>query len=424
MRWLRRSDPRRLFLFAGSVVLVSLLVPLPHPLPSVTEANRLILPDDGVQAEDWYAVADIAAIEGTVRGDLTLAAGRVFVGGRIEGDLMVASRGTVRIDGVVTGSARILAPRVIVTGSIGDDLAVASISTRVQGRVGRDLLMTGLELDVDGFVGRDVIGQILDIDVRGEVARSLDVQVRRVALAGSARIGDDIVLRSDNDVDAEPGAVVAGTVIRRSSRSVLAVRVVRRVAAVVVLAGFVVLGLGLLWLFRGTSGRAVAAIESEPGRTLGYGAAALMAVPLLVLGLTVTLVGAVPAVLLTVVWLLAFVLGPLPALAAAGRRLARGRGGLLGGFALGALVWGLLLWLMPTGGGLLTVAGMLAGIDVWPEVVWLGLAAVPFLAAVAWGTGGWMLGAAAMRSEAPWDRSMFGSALLPPDSGIQPELPL
>lgn len=390
----------------------------------MADANRLILPEDAVQIEDWYAVADLAFIEGIVDGDLAVAAGEVFIRGRIEGDLLVASRGTVRIDGEVAGAARVVAPRVVVTGSIGDDLAVAAVSTRVTGRVGGDVLMFGLELDVDGSVGRDVIGQILDVDVRGEVGRNLDVQSRTVDLAATARIGDDIVLRSDNEVDVEPGAVVAGSVIRRASRSVLAVRVVRRVAGVVVLAGFLVLGVAVLWLVRGTAARAVAVAEQAPWQALGYGTAALLGAPLAMLGLSVTLVGAVPALLVAVLWALLFLLGPLPALAALGRRLLGGRGGLLGGFLAGGTLWGLLLWILPSGGGWLTVAGLLAGLDVWPEVLWLVLVATPYLLAVVWGTGAWIVGIIENRRLAPWDRSMFGRPLLEPDSGLQPPLPL
>ena len=111
--------------------------------------------------------------------------------------------------------------------------------------------------------------------------------------------------------------------------------------------GFVVAGVALFWVFRGTAPWAVRVARERPWRSALVGLGVLVVPPIVALPLFLSLVGLPVAVLLFgssgVVGLF---LGPIPAVAAAGERLLGGRGGVLGGFVVGALLWRGGMWLL------------------------------------------------------------------------------
>jgi hypothetical protein len=138
----------------------------------------------------------------------------------------------------------------------------------------------------------------------------------------------------------------------------------------------------------------VEAIERNPLKTLLIGFLTLIGVPVVVLLLAATLVGLPLAVLLLVALLLALVFGPVPAVAAAGDLLLRRKGGLFGGFVLGAILWRLGIWLIPFIGAILYLVGLI------------------------WGVGGWVLGAWRVRAARPKERDALPAALTVTDDPI------
>ncbi len=60
-------------------------------------------------------------------------------------------------------------------------------------------------------------------------------------------------------------------------------------------------------------------------------------------------------------WLLGLILAPVPAVAAFGDLMLRGRAGIFAAFFVGAAVWRLGIWLLPLIGLLLYTAALLAG---------------------------------------------------------------
>ncbi len=63
--------------------------------------------------------------------------------------------------------------------------------------------------------------------------------------------------------------------------------------------------------------------------------------------------------------LLGLVFGPIPAVAAGGDLLLRRKGGIFGGFLVGAVLWRLGIWLIPVVGVLLYLASLIWGVGGW-----------------------------------------------------------
>ncbi len=369
MRFLSR--PKLLTL----VVVGAVLVPLLRIVPTIADATNVIIQEGTVQREDLYALGNSVFIEGVVDGDLIVATGKLTITGEVTGDVLGVVWDRAVITGTVGGSVRLGAVDVTTTGTIGDDLALVAWSADAGGEVGRDIVGFAAGLRIGGTVGRDVRGQIGSFRIAGTVERSIDVAVRQLKLDSTAVVGGDLSYGSETEAEVADGSEVAGTFTRRDARTQLWYRAARRVIGIGSVFALVFAGIALAWLFRRTWHRSVQAVQQRPGRTILVGLAATLGAPVAAVLLAITLVGLPLAVILFVLWLSALFLGPIPALAAGGERVLRGKGGLLAGFVVATVLWRGAMWVLPLVGGLL------------------------YLVVTVWGIGGWVLGAWETRRE-------------------------
>ena len=100
------------------------------------------------------------------------------------------------------------------------------------------------------------------------------------------------------------------------------------------------------------------------------GVIALVAIPLLMLPLFLTLVGIPIALVLLVCWIVALVLGPIPAVTHLGSLLLRGRGGAAAALVVGAVAWRGSMWALPLIGGLLYLTALVVGLGAYMTAGW------------------------------------------------------
>lgn len=365
--------------------------------PSVVTTDLFIVPEDEPIAEDVYVASTSGRVEGRIDGDLVITTGSLSISGTVAGDVLALTSGTVEIEpgGVVEGSVRTVTPQVQVDGEIRGDLFVTGLGATVgsSGSVGRDVIVFGGTVTIDGSVGRDVRGRLLNASVAGSVGRDLDVSVQRLVIEEGASVSGDVLYRSTTAADVASGSV-DGQVVQLPAQSNFIFGVILVIANLVGFLAFIVCGIILLWLFRGTGAASVEAVERHPVKTLLIGLLTLIVAPMLVVLLAVTLVGLPLAALVLAVLLLGLVFGPVPAVAAAGDLILRRKGGLFGGFVLGAVLWRLGIWLIPFVGAILYLVGLI------------------------WGVGGWVLGAWRVRAARPPGRDALPPALSVTDDEI------
>jgi hypothetical protein len=201
------------------------------------------------------------------------------------------------------------------------------------------------------------------------VGRDIDLAVQRLVVDSSASVDGDVLYRSTNTALISDGTV-SGQIVQLPAQSNFVFGVILMIANVVGFLAFVVSGFVLLWLFRSTGAAAIEAVEKHPFKTGLIGLLSLIAAPLLVLFFAFTLVGLPLAVVLLVALLLALVFGPIPAVGAVGDLILRRKGGLFGGFLLGAVLWRLGIWLIPFVGALIYLAGLIWGVGGWVLAAW------------------------------------------------------
>jgi cytoskeletal protein CcmA (bactofilin family) len=396
-----RSDPgsiRIRYRAVAGLALLFALAPLGASIaPSVVTTDLFIVSEDEPIAEDVYVAATSGRVEGRIDGDLVITTGSLTISGTVTGDVLALTSGTVRIEpgGVVEGSVRSVSPQVVVEGTVQQDLFTTGIAAHVDstGSVGRDVITFGGTLTIDGEVGRDTRGRAFTATVAGTVGRDVDLTVQRLTIDSSASVAGDVLYRSTTEASIAPGTV-EGQIVQLPAQSNFIFGVILSIANILGMFAFVVSGIILLWLFRSTGAASVEGIERNPLKTLLIGLLVLIGAPLLVLFLAVTLVGLPLAALLLALLLLALVFGPVPAVTAAGDTVLRRKGGLFGGFVLGAVLWRLGIWLIPIVG------------------------AFVYLIALIWGVGGWVLGAWRVRAARPVDREALPPALIVEDDPV------
>lgn len=362
-----RSDSRLARLFGVAVIA---LVALPFTIGGLRMSGRVIVQTDDVVDEDLYAFGELVLIEGVVDGDLLVIAGEVRISGTVAGDVLALVGGPLDVSGTVGGSVRAAAVRTDIEGMVSDDLVVASVETNLPGSVGRDVILVGGEATLAGEVGRDVRLQSVRLGLEGSVGRDVLVRVDTLSLGSGAAIDGDLLYQATHDATVADGAGVDGQFTRRDVLAPVWAKAVTRVFSILSLFGLIVAGLVAMWLFRGSSRAAVAEVEQRPWRSAAIGAAALLVIPMLMLPLLLTLVGIPVALLLLVVWVVALLLGPIPAVTHFGAILLRGRGGLAGALVVGAVLWRASMWALPLIGGLIYLAALLVGLGAYVSAGW------------------------------------------------------
>ncbi len=345
---------RVLFSFALMAIVAPFVADVITPSIYILEANES-------QDEDVYIATSSARIDGTIDGDLVIASGTIDIGGRVTGDVIAVTHSRLEITGTVTGSVRALARETVVSGSVGGDIAVVGGSVRVSGQGARDLLVVAGSVSMTGDLGRDLQGRFIDGAIDGAVGRDVDVSVRTLRIGPRTDVGQDLLYRADDDATISGGAKVVGQFQRLPSRSTFIVRVWLIGATILGFLAFIASGFVLFVVFRSTMARATGLVRTETWRTIWVGFLAVIALPLLSVVFVFTVVGAPIGVLLLLMWVLGLVFAPVPAVAAGGDVLLRGRGGIMGAFMVGAVAWRVGIWLIPLVGVLLYTAALMAG---------------------------------------------------------------
>lgn len=359
------SRSRRLF----GIGLIALVM-LPLTIGSLRMSGRIIVPAGDVLTEDLYAMGGLVIVEGTVDGDVFAVAGDVQITGTVTGDVIALVGGPLVISGTVGGSVRAAAVTLEVPGIVGDDLAATTIETTVLGSIGRDVLIASGETQLLGRVGRDVLLQSVRLTVDGAVGRDVEVRVDTMSLGPDAEIEGDLLYQASEDAATADGAAVAGQFTRRDVLAPVWAKAVTRVVSILSLFGLIVAGLIGAWLFRGTATGAVAEVERHPWRSAALGLGALVLVPILLIPLFLTLVGIPVALLLLILWFVAIVLGPIPAVTRFGEVLLRNRGGMAAALVVGAVVWRVAMWVLPLIAGLVYLAALLVGLGAYVGAGW------------------------------------------------------
>jgi cytoskeletal protein CcmA (bactofilin family)/anti-sigma factor RsiW len=380
----------------GPLMLAALLALVGPAAPSQAHFGLHKGPDYTLPAGETHDGTLVATggnvnIDGVVTGDLFAFSKRLTVRGEVRGNVVAIAR-NIELPGDVQGSVHLAGGRTNVSGEVRDNLYTAGEYVSVGGSasVGRDAAMLAESGILEGSVGRDLLAGGRTIELRGSVGRNLGAWAKRLALLDGARVQGDIdaVLPPETQVEIAPGAFVAGETrtrvrVRHHERGLSRFLEPRFYVWLVlqIAAGFAV-GMLLRALVPGVfSGR----LETAGAffRSMGVGFLAVVATPVALALIALTVVGIPLALLGVELYLTSLFLSGILVAALIGSVLVQPRGEGWSAFGL-TLLAGLAILVvashLPFLGGLVRAIAVLAGMGLLvnrAHAAWASLHRVP-----------------------------------------------
>ena len=251
-------------------------------------------------AETLIASGDLVEIDGKIDGDLIAATKRLVVRGVVTGSIYAFAR-DIEIVGTVKGGIVAIGERVRVDGAVAGNAYAACerFTIAPHGRVGGDVALFADEAEINGAAGRDVVFAGDRIEVRAAIGRNFEApRADQVVLGEGARIAGDVdaSLPRGTEIEMAPGARVAGE-IRTTPRGPLHARYLAHYTELhfyLFLAIELVAGLAfglLLYRFAPQLFSSRVATAGAFFRTTGIGFLFLLAAPIAILLVGLTIIG-------------------------------------------------------------------------------------------------------------------------------------
>lgn len=287
------STPRISLRARSWLMAISLMLASPLPaLAFVSRSGHTVSISQTVQ-DDLYLAGGIVISTATVDGDVAAAGGQVDLAGQTTGGVLAAG-GTVRIAGTIGRALRAASGSLRVEAKTGGDAILSGgiVSVGPGAQIGRDLVVAGGTVIISGAVGRNLRLRGGDVTVGGAVQGDADIRARKIILLPGARIAGHLRYSSEQPVEIQSGARIAGGTERIPITEEHAGRGVgglwfRLIEGLALLA----LGLVLLGVIPQGTSAVVTEAEARFGRSLLSGFILLVTVPIAAVLLLFTVIG-------------------------------------------------------------------------------------------------------------------------------------
>ena len=268
---------------------------------------------DTPQAEDLYLTGETISVEAPVDADLVAAGRDIAILAPVSEDLIAAGE-TIRLEAPVDDDVRMAGRTLAVNGTIGGHWVGAGESVRLgtDGRVTDWAWLAGRDINIQGRIGADsrLAGQTITIS--GQVDGDLTLYASRVVLTSTATIDGDVALHIADPERFDNRANVSGDI------SLLPVEdsewegpgpdwgVAGGVFGILLT---IVTSVVLYLLFPGYLVGAAEQLSESPFKSLGLAILILIGIPILIVVLFFTGLGAVLALTLLAGYLILLLIG-------------------------------------------------------------------------------------------------------------------
>ncbi|MFC7859452.1 hypothetical protein ACFQ9D_01845 [Arthrobacter koreensis] len=230
----------------------------------------------------------------------------VNVSDDVSGDVY-ASGQRITISGNVTGDVIAAGQNINITGNVDGNVRLAGQDVTISGEVSRSGTIFASTVDVTdtGSFGDDLVGAAGDIDIAGEVGRDVAVGVGDLTIDGT--VGGNVTYNSSNEADIADGAV-SGTTEQIVPQPNEEPTTGEKFAGWLLGLLYALVALSLItaaagWLLPRLLHRVTDQLIPRPWKALLVGFVAFIVVPLVLLLLLFTVIGAPLALTALLVWL-------------------------------------------------------------------------------------------------------------------------
>lgn len=285
-------------LFYLSVLGMSLLIP-----SFVLAAGSVIRSGETVAVEanqvlegDFYAFGKTITISGAAERDVYVAGGSVTVNAPVAEDLVIVG-GSAQVHADIADDVRIIGGEVVIANPVKGDVVILGGTVRIlsTATIGGDLIFFGGDVRVDGRVEGTVYGTAERVRIDSFVGGDVTVRAgESFTLGDAAEVTGNISYTSRNEFVRAQGAVVNGSITRET----LVTKAKMSDVQGIVLNALILIfsSLTVFFIARSRVERLAHDALRMYGRSGLIGLGMLLAIPIVAIILTASLIGAVVGV--------------------------------------------------------------------------------------------------------------------------------
>ncbi|KAD4059928.1 hypothetical protein GD627_02260 [Arthrobacter yangruifuii] len=224
----------------------------------------------------------------------------------VSGDVYVSGQ-SVTISGNVTGDVIAAAQTISITGNVDGNVRLAGQDVTISGEVARSgtIFAATLTITDAGSFGDDLVGAAGDISISGAIGRDVEVGVGNLTISGT--VGGNLTYNSDQEANIAADAV-SGNVERIAPEPEQEPSAGEKFVGWLLGLLYSLVALSLItvlagWLFPRLLHRVTDRLLPRPWQALLVGFVASIAVPLVMLLLLATVIGAPLALAVLLVWI-------------------------------------------------------------------------------------------------------------------------
>ena len=291
------------------------------PLGVFAAANTMsqsiyVGPDEIIEG-NFIKAGNVIDINGPVNGDVIVAGSSITISGPVAGDVIAAGN-TIRIKGSVGGSVRVVGASVEISNEVAKNVwAVAStVNLGPEAKVGWDVYAAAGNIEIKGPVAGNVwaagVGIVIGNQVGKNVLASIDKEGQLI-LYPEAKISGSLTYKakSEEQLVIKEGAVVSGAIEKKAlplptetdwKKAFIGASIFFKIIS---LFSLLVIGLVLVVLLPKVALEIKEEMVKRPMPAIGWGFIYLIATPVIILLLILTVIGLPLALILIPVYLIA-----------------------------------------------------------------------------------------------------------------------
>lgn len=170
----------------------------------------------GVIDDDLYIVGGVVDVSGDIDGDGTIVGGDIVVLGDVKQDITVAG-GAVRILGTIGDDVRAVGGEITVSSKIGGDLVVAGGFVRVlsESTIAHDAVIAGGAVVMNGTVAGNLKVYGEEVTINGPVNGDVVLRfTKKVTIGEDAAIAGDLTYSALEEIEIPEGVIIGGEIAR------------------------------------------------------------------------------------------------------------------------------------------------------------------------------------------------------------------
>jgi cytoskeletal protein CcmA (bactofilin family) len=261
--------------------------------------------------------AQTIEVDGAVLGDVVVAGAKVTINGSVSGDV-IAAASSLKINGEVAGNVRAAAVQIEISGKVGKNVNLFANNVVIgeQAEIGGDLTCWADNIKISGKVEGDLDGGSKNVTLENSIGGNVSLKIDPAGdlkLTDKTVIGGDLNYQAIKQIEIPKDSQIKGkvnylTLEKVSNKYLTAGYWFKKVISYF---GLLLIAIILISLWPNVLEKINQIITTKPWPTLAWGVIYLLAIPLAIVVLLLSIIGIPLAMIILGIYLLVLYLSKI-----------------------------------------------------------------------------------------------------------------